>query len=79
MLRLWAIILFCMLTYVHATATLSKELARKAVRPLSLIDSHGLVSLVPTPEGDPVSGPSFDHADRAKKCSAQVQAQQAAA
>jgi hypothetical protein len=79
MLRLWAIILFCVLTYVHATATLSKELARKAVRALSLVDSHGLLSLVPTPEGDLVSGPSFDHADLAKKCSAQAQGRQAAA
>ena len=34
MLRLWAIILFCVLTYIHATATLSKELARQAVRAL---------------------------------------------
>ena len=79
MLRLWAIILFCVLTYIHATATLSKELARKAVRALSLIDSHGLLSLVPAPEGDLVGGPSFGHAARAKNCSAQVQAQQAAA
>jgi hypothetical protein len=79
MLRLWAIILFCVLTYVHATATLGKEIARKSVRALSLIDTHGLLSLVPTPEGDLVSGPSFDHAALAKKCSAQVQAQQATA
>ena len=79
MLRLWAIILFCVLTYVHATATLDKEIARKSVRALSLIDTHGLLSLVPTPEGDLVSGPSFDHAALAKKCSAQVQAQQATA
>ena len=79
MLRLWAIILFCVLTYVHATATLGKEIARKSVRALSLVDSHGLLSLIPTPEGDLVCGPSFDHAALAKKSSAQVQAQQAAA
>jgi len=77
MLRLWAIILFCVLTYIHATATLSKELARKAVRALSLIDSHGLLSLVPSPEGPLVRRPSFAHADRAANCSAQTQAQQA--
>lgn len=77
MLRLWAIILFCVLTYIHATATLSKEMARKAVRALSLVDSHGLHSLVPSPVGGWVRRPSLADADRAKKCSAQVQARQA--
>ena len=77
MLRLWAIILACVLTYVHASATLSKEIARKAVRALSLVDSHGLLSLVPASVGTLIIGPFESSADRAKKCSAQ--AQQAAA
>jgi len=77
MLRLCAIILFCVLTCIHATTILSKEMARKAVRALSLIDCHGLLSLVPSPGGGWVRRPSLAHADRAKQCSAQVQAQQA--
>ena len=76
MLRLWAIILFCVLTYVHATATLGKEIARKAVRALSLVDSHGLLSLVAASVGTLVSGP-FEFCARTKKSA--IQAQQAAA
>ena len=76
MLRLWGIILFCLLTYIHATATLGKEIARKAVRGLSLFDSHGLLSLVAASVGTLVSGP-FEFCARTKKTA--IQAQQAAA
>ena len=78
MLRLWAIILFCVLTYIHATATLSKEIARKAVRALSLVDSHGLLSLVATSVGTLITGP-FENSDLTKKSAIKAQAQQAAA
>ena len=76
MLRLWGIILFCLLTYIHATATLGKEIARKAVRALSLVDSHGLLTLVSEPVRTLVIGP-FETSARAKKSA--IQAQQAAA
>ena len=76
MLRLWAIVLFCLFTYIHATATLGKEIARKAVRGLSLFDSHGLLSLVAASVGTLVSGP-FEFCARTKKTA--IQAQQAAA
>ena len=76
MLRLWGIFLFCLLTYIHATATLGKEIARKAVRALSLVDSHGLLSLVAASVGTLVSGP-FEFCARTKKSA--IQAQQAAA
>ena len=76
MLRLWAIVLFCLFTYIHATATLGKEIARKAVRALSLVDSHGLLSLVAASVGTLVSGP-FEFCARTKKSA--IQAQQAAA
>jgi hypothetical protein len=76
MLRLWGIILFCLLTYIHATATLGKEIARKVVRALSLVDSHGLLTLVAetvrTLDIEP-----FETSARAKKSA--IQAQQAAA
>ena len=76
MLRLWAIVLFCLFTYIHATATLGKEIARKAVRALSLVDSHSLLSLVAASVGTLVSGP-FEFCARTKKSA--IQAQQAAA
>jgi hypothetical protein len=76
MLRLWGIILFCLLTYIHATATLGKEIARKVVRALSLVDSHGLLTLVSASVDTLVSGP-FETSARAKKSA--IQAQQAAA
>ena len=76
MLRLWTIVLFCLFTYIHATATLGKEIARKAVRALSLVDSHGLLSLVAASVGILVSGP-FEICARTKKSA--IQAQQAAA
>jgi len=76
MLRLWSIILFCLLTYIHATATLGKEIARKAVRALNLVDSHGLLTLVATSVGTLVSG-TFEICARTKKST--IQAQQAAA
>ena len=76
MLRLWGIILFCLLTYIHATATLSKEIARKTVRALSLVDSHGLLTLVPTSVGTLTVEP-FETYDRTKKSA--IQARQAAA
>lgn len=76
MLRLWAIILFCVLTYVHATATLGKEIALKGVRTLSLVDTHGLLTLV----AEPVRTLHFEPIEisaRAKMSA--IQAQQAAA
>ena len=76
MLRLWGIILFCLLTYIHATATLGKEIARKVVRALSLVDSHGLLTLVSASVDTLVCGP-FETSARAKKSA--IQAQQAAA
>jgi hypothetical protein len=76
MLRLWGIILFCLLTYIHATATLGKEIARKVVRALSLVDSHGLLTLVAEPVRTLVIEP-FETSARAKKSA--IQAQQAAA
>ena len=76
MLRLWSIILFCLLTYIHATATLGKEIARKAVRALNLVDSHGLLTLVAASVGTLVSGP-FEICALTKKST--IQAQQAAA
>ena len=76
MLRLWGIILFCLLTYIHATATLGKEIARKIVRALSLVDSHGLLTLVAEPVRTLVIEP-FETSARAKKSA--IQAQQAAA
>jgi hypothetical protein len=76
MLRLWGIILFCLLTYIHATATLGKEIARKVVRALSLVDSHGLLTLVAASVDTLVSEP-FETSARAKKSA--IQAQQAAA
>ena len=76
MLRLWGIILFCLLTYIHATATLGKEIARKAVRALSLVDSHGLLPLVPSSVGTLTVEP-FETSARTKKSA--IQAQQAAA
>jgi hypothetical protein len=76
MLRLWGIILFCLLTYIHATATLGKEIARKVVRALSLVDSHGLLTLVAEPVRTLVAEP-FEISARAKKSA--IQAQQAAA
>lgn len=76
MLRLWAIILFCVLTYIHATATLSKEIARKTVRALNLVDSHGLLTLVPSAVGT-LSVEAFEFCARAKKSA--IQARQAVA
>ena len=76
MLRLWGIILFCLLTYIHATATLGKEIARKVVRALSLVDSHGLLNLVAAFMGTLIDGP-FESSARTKKSA--IQAQQAAA
>jgi hypothetical protein len=76
MLRLWTIVLFCLFTYIHATATLGKEIARKAVRALSLVDSHGLLTLVAASVDTLVIGP-FETSARTKKSA--IQAQQAAA
>ena len=74
MLRLWTIVLFCLFTYIHATATLGKEIARKAVRALSLVGSHGLLTLVAASVETLVIGP-FETSDRTKKST--IQAQQA--
>jgi hypothetical protein len=76
MLRLWGIILFCLLTYIHATATLGKEIARKAARALSPINRHDLLCLVTGPTGVLIEARSEMNA-HAKKAAAQ--AQQAAA
>ena len=51
MLRLWTIVLFCLFTYIHATATLGTESVEKAARALNLVDRHGLLSLVTSPTG----------------------------
>ena len=75
MLRLWAIVLFCLFTYIHATATLGKEIARKAVRALSLVDSHDLLTLVAASVDTLVIG-RFETSARSKK--SPIQAQQAA-
>jgi len=74
MLRLWAIILFCVLTYIHATATLGKEIARKTVRALRLVDRHGLLTLVAASGGTLIDGPLVN-SDLTKKSA--IQAQQA--
>jgi hypothetical protein len=76
MLRLWGVILFCLLTYIHATATLGKEIARKVVRALSLVDSHGLLNLVAAPVRTLDIEP-FEISAHTKKSA--IQAQQAAA
>ena len=76
MLRLWAIVLFCLFTYIHASATLGKEIARKVVRALSLFDSHGLRTLIAASVETLVIGP-FETSARTKKSA--IQAQQAAA
>lgn len=74
MLRLWAIVLFCLCTYIHATATRGEESAEKVARALSLVDRHGLLSL----NGRPPEGLLAARAElnaHAKKSA--VQAQQA--
>jgi hypothetical protein len=76
MLRLWGVILFCLLTYIHATATLGKEIARKVVRALSLVDSHGLLTLVAEPVRTLDIEP-FEISAHTKKSA--IQAQQTAA
>jgi hypothetical protein len=42
MLRLWAIVLFCLLTYLHACATGGSDRAQKAVRSLRMVTRHSL-------------------------------------
>ncbi len=72
MLRLWAIVLFCLFTYIHATATRGEESAEKVARALSLVDRHGLLSL----SGRPPEGLLAARAElnaRAKKSAAQAQ------
>jgi hypothetical protein len=71
MLRLWAIVLFCLFTYIHATATRGEESVEKIARALSLVDRHGLLSLNGRPtEGLPEARAETD-AD-AKKSAAQA-------
>ena len=41
MLRLWAVVLFCLFTYIHASATQGTEFAEKHARALSFADRHG--------------------------------------
>ena len=72
MLRLWAIVLFCLFTYIHATATRGEESAEKLARGLSLVDRHGLLSL----KGRPTEGLLEARAElnaHAKKSAAQAQ------
>jgi hypothetical protein len=78
MLRLWTIVLFCLFTYIHATATLGTESVEKAVRALNLVDRHGLLSLETSPTGVLIEARS-EKLSHAKKTAAQAQAQQAAA
>ena len=78
MLRLWAIVLFCLFTYIHATATRGTELAEKAVLALNPVDRHDLLSLMSSPTGIFVEVRS-DKLSHAKKSAAQAQARQAAA
>ena len=72
MLRLWAIVLFCLFTYIHATATRGEESAEKVARALSLVDRHGLLHL----NGRPPEGLLEARAElnaHAKKSAAQAQ------
>ncbi len=72
MLRLWTIVLFCLFTYIHATATRGEESAEKVARCLSLVDRHGLLSL----SGRPPEGLLAARAElnaHAKKSAAQAQ------
>jgi len=78
MLRLWTIVLFCLFTYIHATATLGTESVEKAARALNLVDCHGLLSLVTSPTGVLIEARS-EMNGHAKKAAVQAQAQQAAA
>ncbi len=52
MLRLWAIVLFCLFTYIHASATRGEESAEDAARIPSLLDRRGMLS----PNGRPAEG-----------------------
>jgi hypothetical protein len=76
MLRLWTIVLFCLFTYIHATATLGKETAEQTARALNPVDRHGLLSLVTGPTGV-LSEARSEMNGHTKKSAAQ--AQQAAA
>ncbi len=72
MLRLWAIVLFCLFTYIHATATRGEESAVKVARALRLVDRHGLLPL----NGRPPEGLLAARAElnaHAKKSAAQAQ------
>ncbi len=72
MLRLWAIVLFCLFTYIHASATRGEESVAKIARALSLVDRHGLPSL----NGRPLEGLLESRAElnaHAKKSAAQAQ------
>ena len=76
MLRLWAIVLFCLFTYIHATATRGTEIAEKALRALNPVDRHDLHSLMTGPAVGLLEARS-ELNSRAKKSA--IQAQQAAA
>jgi hypothetical protein len=78
MLRLWAIVLFCLFTYIHASATRGTEIAEKDVRALNPVDRHDLLSLMSGPTGVLIEVRS-EKLSHAKKSAAQDQAQQAAA
>ena len=72
MLRLWAIVLFCLFTYIHATATRGEESAEKVARGLSLVDRHGLLSLNGRPPESLLEARAELNA-HAKKSAAQAQ------
>jgi len=72
MLRLWAIVLFCLFTYIHATATRGEESAEKVARGLSLVNRHGLLPLNGRPTEGLLEARSELNA-HAKKSAAQAQ------
>jgi hypothetical protein len=78
MLRLWTIVLFCLFTFIHASATLGTESAEKTARALNLVNRHGLLSRVISPTGVLIEARS-EMNSHAKKAAAQAKAQQAAA
>jgi hypothetical protein len=72
MIRLWTIVLFCLFTYIHATATRGEESAEKVARGLGLMDRHGLLPLNGRPTEGVLEARSELNA-HAKKSAAQAQ------
>ena len=77
MLRLWAIVLMCLFTYIHATATLGTDGPEKLAKTLNVMDRHGLLSLWNGPSESLLTNRS-EMSGLSKKSAAQAQAQQAA-